>query len=238
MEPRNRVGEASRAGDAEEAGEILRDGDEEDVEPEEGAVGTPEEVIHRDPEVDAQARPIVAPGRSAMRSFLWLLVALLILTAAGQLLIWIGWPVVVVFGALLLYGAGAWIVSKRRDARALRRFRDEWTPRGKNLLLVYSNSPHWQQYIETTWLPRWGSRAAVLNWSDRSRWNDSSEVELFRRFAREREFNPLAIVVPKSGTPTVIRFWQAFRDNKHGRPAALRAAETKLAAVLQSLDGQ
>ena len=173
-----------------------------------------------------------------MNSFLQFLIFWLVLMAAGALIFWIGWPLVIVFAALVLFGAGAWIVSRRRDARAVRRFRDEWGSQGKDLLLVYSNSPHWQEYIETTWLPRWGNRATVLNWSDRSRWTDSSAVELFRRFAGPREFNPLAIVVPKTGKPTVVRFWQAFRDNKHGKPLALRTAESRLDAVLQSHDAR
>lgn len=172
---------------------------------------------------------------SFLKTALWLLVAVGVLFILGQLILWAGWPLLVAFAAILAWGAGAWIVAERRDARAVRRFRDEWQAQGKDLLLVYSNSPHWQQYVETNWLPRWGGRAVVLNWSERSRWADSSAVELFRRYAGNREFNPLAIVVPKAGRPTVVRFWQAFRDNKHGKPLALRTQETRLAAALEIL---
>ena len=42
-----------------------------------------------------------------------------------------------------------------------------WGIHGKRVLMVYSRSPNWEQYIESTWLPRIGSHATVLNWSDR-----------------------------------------------------------------------
>ncbi len=48
----------------------------------------------------------------------------------------------------------------------------------------------------------------------------------------DREFNPLAIVIPERGPVQVIRFWQAFRDHKHGRDRALRVAEAELAAAV------
>ena len=50
--------------------------------------------------------------------------------------------------------------------------------------------------------------------------------------AGDREFNPLAIVFPERGLVQVIRFWQAFRDYKHGKERALRAAEAELAAAV------
>jgi hypothetical protein len=53
--------------------------------------------------------------------------------------------------------------------------------RGERGILVYSNSPNWQAYIEQNWLPHISDRMAVLNWSERSRWaSDALEVQLFR----------------------------------------------------------
>ena len=40
--------------------------------------------------------------------------------------------------------------------RAVRRFRGEWGEQGRDILLVYSNSPNWQAYVEQVWLERWG----------------------------------------------------------------------------------
>jgi hypothetical protein len=98
------------------------------------------------------------------------------------------------------------------------------------LLLVYSNSPHWQAYIEERWLPRLQPLAIVLNWSERAQWPKQHpfEAAIFRTWAGDREFNPLAIVIPAHGPVQVIRFWRAFRDYKHGKDHALRVAEHEL----------
>jgi hypothetical protein len=53
-----------------------------------------------------------------------------------------------------------------------------------------------------------------------------------RMWAGDREFNPLVIVIPERGPVQVIRCWQAFRDYRHGRNRALRAAESELAAPI------
>jgi hypothetical protein len=102
------------------------------------------------------------------------------------------------------------------------------------LLLVYSSNPHWQAYIETQWLPRWGARAVAVNWSDRARWSgDEAEIVLFRSVSGSREYNPIAIVVPPTGPVQVIRFWRAFRERKHGSDGALAAAERELESALE-----
>ena len=146
-------------------------------------------------------------------------------------------------------------------AGALRReFVRRWGRDGKRGLLVYSNSPNWQRYIETNWLPRLRGRFVILNWSERAAWNKDHPFEalLFRRFAGDREFNPLAIIfleqrrhatfrawlqairrldpigmlAPSAPSVKVIRFWQPFRDFKHANDRALRAAEGELFAVV------
>jgi len=139
------------------------------------------------------------------------------------------WSLAILVGALVLAAFITFAYNSWRSARARRRFRTAYGPKGKDLLLVYSNSPNWQNYVETAWLPRWGDRAVLLNWSERSGWQPSApEVQLFRSVAGDREFNPLAIVVPPRGKPEVVRFWLAFRDYKYGKDRLLRAAETEL----------
>ena len=136
-----------------------------------------------------------------------------------------------VAAAIALWTAVIHIRTVRRQQRAVDGFRKAWRPRGKDILIVYSNSPHWQGYVESQWLPRWGDRAVVLNWSERQSWRGSvrPEVVLFETFRDSREFNPLAIVVPDVGrTVHVVRFWRAFRDFKHGKEPRLRAAEAML----------
>ena len=146
-------------------------------------------------------------------------------------LIVVGWPFVLAIVAIV---AGTYGARKWRAWRAVARFRREWHPRGKDVLIVYSNSPHWQRHVETLWLQKWGERAVVLNWSARKEWEESGspEVALFKAFAGTREFNPLAIVVPRTGAARVVRFWRAFRDFKHGRDQALVSAEGQLEAAL------
>ena len=137
----------------------------------------------------------------------------------------------VIVAPLIVVTAG---YDRWRRAQLRRAFLTRWAPSGKDVLLVYSDSPHWQRYVETHWLPQLGARAVVLNWSERATWPERHPLEaaVFRRWAGDREFNPIAIVLPARGPVKVIRFWRAFRDLKHGKPEALRAAERELAAIL------
>jgi hypothetical protein len=152
----------------------------------------------------------------------------------GVVLLWRG---LVVFAVVIaIVSVAAYVGDCWRKWRAVRQFRAVWGTRGKDLLLVYSNSPHWQRYIEETWFPRWGHRAVVLNWSERRNWRRArAEVALFRAFAGTREFNPLGIVVPAIGRQAdVVRFWLAFREYKHGKDRRLRAAEAELEQYLDA----
>ena len=160
------------------------------------------------------------------------------------------WPLILIFTWWEDYRAGA----LRRE------FIRHWGSIDKRGLLVYSNSPHWQRYVEEQWLPRIGQRLVILNWSERARWNREHpfEARIFRRFAGDREFNPLAVIflarephatfrawlraikardplgmlAPSVRDVQVIRFWKAFRDFKHGKETALRAAEADLFAAI------
>ena len=122
-----------------------------------------------------------------------------------------------------------------RRAKLRRAFRTRWREAGKDVLLVYSDSPHWKDYVEAHWLPRLQTRAVVLNWSQRATWaaHHPLEAAIFGRWAGDREFNPIAIVIPQRGPVTVVRFWRAFRDYKHGNDRALRTAEQQLAEALE-----
>jgi hypothetical protein len=151
--------------------------------------------------------------------------------AAAVLLCIVVLPILLL--ALPFLGAGAWL-DRRKRRRLQREFHRQWGGQGKRLLLVYSNSPTWQGYIEENWLPRLDAIAVVLNWSERSTWAERHPLEaaILQAWAGEREFNPLAIIIPVDGPVRVIRLWQAFRDNKHGKDRTLRAAEAELGAAL------
>ncbi|HYL78324.1 MAG TPA: hypothetical protein VEU96_29305 [Bryobacteraceae bacterium] len=155
--------------------------------------------------------------------------------ACGAVLLWRG--LLILAAAVAMTVAGLYLGHVWRRLRAVRRFRAVWQAQGKDLLLVYSNSPNWKHYVEEKWLPRWGNRAVVLNWSERQNWQRERrpEVALFRVFAGDREFNPLGIVVPQKGrSARVFRFWHAFREYRHGKDRLLRAAEAQLEAYLDA----
>lgn len=117
------------------------------------------------------------------------------------------------------------LVQRWNLRRAAREFRQAYGPR--DLLVVYSASPHWQAYIEHQWIGRWADRVVALNRSAPD-WTSRPEAELWRRMAGNRDHTPVVIVVPPAGRPTIFRFYQAFRDQKHGKPSALLTLEEAL----------
>jgi hypothetical protein len=105
-----------------------------------------------------------------------------------------------------------------------------WHPRGKDILFVYSDSPIWHDYLEQQLLPQIEARSVVLNWSERRfwlhRWSLPSLV--FRHFGGDDEFNPLIVYFPPLRRHRTFRFWQAFKDYKHGHPQTLKEIEEEL----------
>lgn len=115
-----------------------------------------------------------------------------------------------------------------------------WQRHGKHgrfVLFVYSDSPNWKDYIESNILPRLESQAITLNWSRRSEWPriNPFEAKIFYHWAGEKEFNPMAIIFRPGGRVKEVRFWQGFRDYKHGREKALQKAEQSLFAEVEDL---
>lgn len=130
-------------------------------------------------------------------------------------------------------------------------------------VMIYSNSPNWQTYIEREWLPKIRGRLFVMNWSHRAHWDREHPLEatIFRQLG-DREFNPAAIVfrplvpgrlfrrwlfairtldpvgmlAPYEPPADVVRFFQAFRDFKHGRDQTLRSQERRLWELLEDSD--
>jgi hypothetical protein len=107
-----------------------------------------------------------------------------------------------------------------------------WCLRGRDILFVYSESPIWRDYIEKQILPHIGERAIVLNWSQRNRWRVSVARLAFHHFGGYRQFNPLAVVFRPFRRTRTFRFWQPFRDFKHGNPEALRQMESEFFGLI------
>jgi hypothetical protein len=97
-----------------------------------------------------------------------------------------------------------------------------WLPRGKDILLVYSDSPIWNEYMTSQILPLVKQRAEVLNWSERKRWSRwSLAVRVFRSYSGGRDFNPMVILFPPLGKALFFRFLPAFQEQKRGSPEPL-----------------
>ena len=129
-------------------------------------------------------------------------------------------PLLLMFASVLL-AVFAWIFIVLQLATGL-----WWLPRGRRVIFVYSNSPVWRDYVEANILPRLPATAVVLNWSERAQWPFwNLAVWTFNIYAGSREFNPIAIVIRPLRPPRRFRFWRAFRDFKHGKPAKLQQVE-------------
>jgi hypothetical protein len=100
-----------------------------------------------------------------------------------------------------------------------------WCLRGRDILVLYSDSPLWHDYIEEQILPRAVDRAVILNWSQRKRWRVSVARLAFYHFGGYREFNPLAVVFRPFRRSRIFRFWRPFKDSSHGHPEALHRME-------------
>lgn len=108
-----------------------------------------------------------------------------------------------------------------------------WSTRGKNVLLVYSDSPIWHDYIEENIIPRLPRSTTILNWSQRRTWRwYSLAVMIVRFFAGTREFNPMVVAFRPFRRARTFRFWQAFKDYKHGNKRTLDSVERDMFAYL------
>ena len=145
---------------------------------------------------------------------------------------WWGWVLLVALLPIVIIALLLWLIGTLALLLAVWL---TWWPRKRYALVVYSDSPVWQEYFETQVLPRIGNRAVVLNWSQRKRWKLTLAVLLFRTFGGHREFNPMVIIVEPFSWPRQFRFYEAFRAFKHGRPEEVEKLRLELFAQLDEL---
>jgi hypothetical protein len=112
-----------------------------------------------------------------------------------------------------------------------------WCSRGTYVLLVTSDSPHWQDRIAQYYLPLLPPGSVILNWSERTQWQRSLATELFHHFGGDRAYNPLALVFRPPRWVQTYRFYDAFRARKHGKPAELRGLEREFLRAVAALPG-
>ena len=96
-----------------------------------------------------------------------------------------------------------------------------WGLRGHHILFVYSDSPIWSGYIEREILPHIAETAVILNWSKRKQWKNSLAVLAFKLYGGSQNFNPMAIVFRPLRFHKIFRFYEAFKDFKHGKAGNL-----------------
>ena len=136
------------------------------------------------------------------------------------------WSVIGLFmGAPLVIA----LVTRLQRLLLLSRARRQFQKDGRIGLLIYSDSPHWKAHIEEKWFPRIGPHVYALNWSENRRWPRSLGVRTFDEFVgRTYQFNPAVVVIRRRGEPLVFRFYQAFRNAKHGRGVDLARLEEQM----------
>lgn len=109
-----------------------------------------------------------------------------------------------------------------------------WCSRGVRVLVVYSESPYWQEYFEQEMIPRLQGSAVVLNWSLRRKWRRISlAVRAFHLFGGQRNFNPMVVVFRPFRWARAFRFYKAFQDHKHGKIDGVRRVEAELFEYLE-----
>ena len=108
-----------------------------------------------------------------------------------------------------------------------------WLPRGRDVLLVFSDSPIWHEYMTSQILPLVQSRAEILNWSERNRWTRwSLATRVFYSYSGNRNFNPMVILFPPLGKARLFRFLPVFNEWKHGNPEPLERMRDALISEL------
>jgi hypothetical protein len=108
-----------------------------------------------------------------------------------------------------------------------------WLPKGKDILLVYSDSPIWHEYITTQILPSVHERAVILNWSERKKWSRwSLRVAVFHHFGGVGDFNPLVVRFKPLRQAKIYRFWSAFKEWKRDRKEPVERLTQELLASL------
>ncbi|MEN6625966.1 MAG: hypothetical protein ABFD69_07050 [Candidatus Sumerlaeia bacterium] len=101
--------------------------------------------------------------------------------------------------------------------------------RGIRGIIVYSNSPNWQAYVETNWLPMLRDRFLILNRSHEEHRSGTLSARVYRHFCPQNENHCPAIILFRGLMhPCVYRCYYAFLDFKHGNPKALRELEAHL----------
>jgi len=108
------------------------------------------------------------------------------------------------------------------------RLRASW-PSGKFVLIAYTESELWAPYIENTLLPQIAEHCVVVNRS-RENWKRQFRAEhgALSFWGGWRSYNPIAVVLRPWGRIRVFRFYESFKEMKHGHSASLEVTASEL----------
>lgn len=125
------------------------------------------------------------------------------------------------------------------DLRMRRRFRRQFGSEGVRMLVFTSQSAVWDARIRTHWMPRLGPLARLVDRSspEYARGERREEAAYLDHYRQGHEHTPAVLIVPSRGRPMVLTFFAAFRDFKHGKPAALEDRERMLFEWAERLAG-
>jgi len=160
--------------------------------------------------------------------FMAIFAAFGVVVAFATDVIWLIVPVVAIALALAVY-----IAKQKIGIHAGVQHLQEQEQLG---LLVYSDSPLWKSRIEEEWLPRFGSRIAVLNWSERRDWDSTDPlVRLFYgALDLNEDFSPAVILLRDQRRPLLFRFYSAFKHAQFGRDEDLRRMERQMFGMIHA----
>ena len=110
-----------------------------------------------------------------------------------------------------------------------------WLPKGKDALVIYSDSPIWHDYMVREIIPLLERRAIILNLSERSRWPKwPFATHVFRSFGGGYEFNPMVVLFRPLCRAKFFRFWPGFRQWKeHGDMASVDSLRREMCMYME-----
>ncbi len=147
-----------------------------------------------------QPRP---QGKLATPSWGWLLIVPLV-------------PVVLPTALLVVIAYVAAWLAVHLGARTI------WCLRGRKVLLVFSDSPYWKEFLGGAVASRLGHCAVVLNRSLPGRRRVTLAWLAYQQLGGCRDHCPLAMVFRPFQRTRIYRFHRPFLEWKHGKPEALQ----------------
>jgi hypothetical protein len=110
-----------------------------------------------------------------------------------------------------------------------------WAGSGARVFATTSDSPVWNWHFSDTVLSRLPKDAVIVNWSERRLWRaNSASARVFNHFLGTRAHTPAVVVFRPWSRAKVFRFYEAYKEHKHGDLAAVDRTASELFEYLAS----